>query len=248
MRVQERRGNINGLQKGPRPRKVLARTRDPSKALGSRLGSTVPLDWVILLSPGGQAHSNFTSRVYVPRRVLCNGLGTLSLHNPRCLLSRAPRHGRRGRRGDGRGPRLTRLLHRCCTKAPEKLQGLFINRMPLAAFYLQTKGRSGEGGIRTHETVQHRLRDFQSQSCSSDLFCCAGQSRVFMPSSTVGSCVRYKRRPIRGAATLSVTATCCDRPSARRSHSETLSEPSGRFYAESCIRTSENASSTHSGE
>src|SRR5215212_2630238 len=33
----------------------------------------------------------------------------------------------------------------------------------LIAFYLQTE-RSGEGGIRTHETAQHRLRDFQSRS------------------------------------------------------------------------------------
>ncbi len=66
MRVQERPGNINGLQKGPRPRKVLAKARDPSEALGPRSGSTVPLDWVILRFLSGQTHSNFTSRVYVP--------------------------------------------------------------------------------------------------------------------------------------------------------------------------------------
>ena len=31
-------------------------------------------------------------------------------------------------------------------------------------FHLQNKGKSGEGGIRTHETILHRLRDFQSRS------------------------------------------------------------------------------------
>src|SRR3712207_2345208 len=34
----------------------------------------------------------------------------------------------------------------------------------IIVFYLQNKRKSGEGGIRTHETVQHRLRDFQSRS------------------------------------------------------------------------------------
>ena len=44
-------------------------------------------------------------------------------------------------------------------------------------FYLQVfhvlpanKRKSGEGGIRTHETVRHRLRDFQSQSFRSSPF------------------------------------------------------------------------------
>ena len=34
----------------------------------------------------------------------------------------------------------------------------------MIVFYLQRQRKSGEGGIRTHETVQHRLRDFQSRS------------------------------------------------------------------------------------
>ena len=34
----------------------------------------------------------------------------------------------------------------------------------LRVFYLQIKGKSGEGGIRTHEAALRRLRDFQSRS------------------------------------------------------------------------------------
>ena len=56
-----------------------------------------------------------------------------------------------------------RLQYGCSKRGPKLIRGLSFHP-PVLYVYLQNKGKSGEGGIRTHETVQHRLRDFQSRS------------------------------------------------------------------------------------
>jgi hypothetical protein len=75
----------------------------------------------------------------------------------------AARHGRRAGGHDGRGFGLTGCSTVAVNSAPD-LSGAFLLSSGRPCVLPANRRKSGEGGIRTHETASNRLRDFQSRS------------------------------------------------------------------------------------